>query len=302
MTAKPGARALIGRDNWLFLAMDSNNVFGQLTGRQAMPLQGVAKYREVFLRRKFWFDSAGIPYFFFVAPTKEVVYADRLPAGYDINEDLFPAKSVLDVASEVGIRGSYLKDVLVAARRAGEVYHRTDTHWNIYGAHAAYVEIHQQISEVVPLSPVVPWQEIRTADHKTYRGDLSDKAKVVLVPDEPPRLLTVDESDLLPSEFNEPITRLSGLPRHKTYEAADYLKVSETRETIVHEMDDKTLPTALVFRDSFTIALIPFLSAHFSRVVYIWKPEPDYDIIDREKPDLVININLDRFLRLIPVR
>ena len=40
---------------------------------------------------------------------------------------------------------------------------------------------------------------------------------------------------------------------------------------IVTEIPGSTLPRAVIFRDSFTSAMAPYLSEHFSRVVYLWR-------------------------------
>ena len=47
-------------------------------------------------------------------------------------------------------------------------------------------------------------------------------------------------------------------------------------------------PRALMFRDSFGSAMIPFLSEHFSRAVYLWQTNFDPGQVTRERPDVVI--------------
>jgi hypothetical protein len=44
----------------------------------------------------------------------------------------------------------------------------------------------------------------------------------------------------------------------------------------------------VIYRDSFTNALIPFLSEHFSRAVYLWEYDVDPALIAAERPDIVI--------------
>ncbi|WP_275782871.1 alginate O-acetyltransferase AlgX-related protein [Pararhizobium gei] len=300
--APGGARGLIGKENWLFLVGDSNDVFSELTGRQIMSDEAIARYGEVFRQRKSTFDALGIPYFFFVAPTKEMVYEDRLPHGYDIIYETFPSTPVLRVAREAGVPGGYLREVVKAARSGGEVYYRTDTHWNLYGGHAAYAEVHRQLSEVMSLTPVIEWDAVKLTEPQPYRGDLANKVKMVLIPDAVPRFLEVAEGAIPVSDYDETFSKIVSPMNYKIGEVADYLKVSPTRDTVVHETEDSSLPTAMVFRDSFALALMPYLSNHFSRIVYVWKPEPNFDLIAKEKPDVVININLDRFLRLVPTR
>ena len=40
--------------------------------------------------------------------------------------------------------------------------------------------------------------------------------------------------------------------------------------------------------DSFAGRLIPYLSEHFGRASYLWQNEFDFDEIDRDHPDIVV--------------
>jgi len=60
-------------------------------------------------------------------------------------------------------------------------------------------------------------------------------------------------------------------------------------------------PKLLVFRDSFTTRMIPFLSPEFSEVQYIWKnDELDRQRIILESPDIVIMQIIERTLPRMP--
>ena len=52
----------------------------------------------------------------------------------------------------------------------------------------------------------------------------------------------------------------------------------------------------MVFRDSFTSALAPFLSEHFSRAVYLWQNDFDASDVEKEHPDIVIQEIVGRHL------
>ena len=65
---------------------------------------------------------------------------------------------------------------------------------------------------------------------------------------------------------------------------------------LVTGIDDPSLPRAVIFRDSFTSALVPFLSEHFSRAVYLWQNDFDADVVTREHPDVVIQEIVGRHL------
>jgi hypothetical protein len=65
---------------------------------------------------------------------------------------------------------------------------------------------------------------------------------------------------------------------------------------LVTELDDPSLPRAVIFRDSFVSRLVPFLSEHFSRAVYLWQNDFDADVVAREHPDVVIQEIVGRHL------
>src|SRR5262249_45298253 len=57
---------------------------------------------------------------------------------------------------------------------------------------------------------------------------------------------------------------------------------------IVTEIPGSKLPRAIVFRDSFTSLLAPYLSEHFSRAVYLWQNNFDVNEVLKEHADVVI--------------
>ncbi len=65
------------------------------------------------------------------------------------------------------------------------------------------------------------------------------------------------------------------------------------------EIPGSTLPRALVFRDSCASALAPFLSEHFSRVVYVWQNNFDAGMVREEKPDVVVQEIVGRHLTYV---
>ena len=61
-------------------------------------------------------------------------------------------------------------------------------------------------------------------------------------------------------------------------------------------IDDPSLPRAVIFRDSFVSRLVPFLSEHFSRAVYLWQNDFDANAVEQERPDVVIQEIVGRHL------
>src|SRR4029078_6955198 len=65
---------------------------------------------------------------------------------------------------------------------------------------------------------------------------------------------------------------------------------------IVTEIPGSTLPRAVIFRDSFTSLLAPYLSEHFSRAVYLWQNNFDAEEVLKEHADVVIEEIVGRHL------
>ena len=69
------------------------------------------------------------------------------------------------------------------------------------------------------------------------------------------------------------------------------------------------LPNALVFHDSFWWELLPFMAESFNKALYVWlRPQTDHEfrffdeaLIEKEKPDLVIDEFTERYI-LPPLR
>jgi hypothetical protein len=57
---------------------------------------------------------------------------------------------------------------------------------------------------------------------------------------------------------------------------------------IVTAIPDSNLPRAVVFRDSFTTALVPFLAEHFSHAVFLWQKDFVPEQVIEEGADVVI--------------
>lgn len=65
---------------------------------------------------------------------------------------------------------------------------------------------------------------------------------------------------------------------------------------LMTEIPGSTLPRAVIFRDSCASRLVPFLSEHFSRASYLWQNDFDADVVQKERPDIVIQEIVGRHL------
>jgi hypothetical protein len=159
------------------------------------------------------------------------------------------------------------------------LYYEIDTHWNMAGAKCAFDVL---FAEIKPDFPGIDFPEIAFTSDVSYDsfGDI-----------------------VLMSGFTgygkKTIPNIYPLEGWKTYYA--YIK-NEDLNGVITENTDKALPKAMVFRDSFFVALEPFTSSIFSEAEYIWrwftKDETEY--ILQNKPDIIVWEVVERSIGAMP--
>src|SRR5205085_10165431 len=82
---------------------------------------------------------------------------------------------------------------------------------------------------------------------------------------------------------------------------AEYRAWFKSRETIIYENENKTLPSAVIFRDSTLDFAHEYIAQHFSRVVFVWYlGQVVQPVLDRENPQIVLQIMAERFINHYP--
>jgi hypothetical protein len=268
---------LLGKNGWLFYADDGADE--DVANERALTIPEVENWRTTVLRTRDWLHSRGIAYVFTIPPDKHVIYPDQMPDGVRRIGSSSRAEQVFS-----SFEG---EDFVVNPRSALEhaatrerIYHRTDTHWNERGAFVAYQTIVDALRRQAPEVPP-PWP----------RSDFDDTATAAMAGD---------------------LAAMLGLKRVLVEEALTLTPAGRTRLArvvepaggrpdddvgrLVTEIPGSTLPRAVIFRDSYMAAVVPFLSEHFSRVVYLWQNDFDANVVAEERPDAVVQEIVGRHL------
>lgn len=120
-------KVLVGRDGWLFLQHDRNDVVGQHTGRVRPGRQWRRAWKDVLRSRLAAISELGPVWICQICPDKESVYPEYLPA--DITPAARrPVHDLLDISRALRAPVGYPLDELSAAKPNGPLYHKTDTH------------------------------------------------------------------------------------------------------------------------------------------------------------------------------
>ena len=273
----PASSVVKGRDGWLFYADDAG--MADYTREDPLSPEQVGEWRDTIVHSRDWLKAQGIAYVFAIAPDKHVLYPEQLPDTIRPLGHPYRMEQVFQGLAGSGVAAVDFRPGLFAAKARERIFEKTDTHWNERGAFVAYQQLVNAIREQVSAVPPA-W----------VRDDFE------------PAAVEVEGMDLagmigLQDVLRETQLRLAPRrPRLARTVEPPGVDPSASRGRLVTEIPGSTLPRALVFRDSCFSRLAPFLSEHFSRVVYLWQHNFDSEDVRREHPDVVIQEIVGRHL------
>jgi alginate O-acetyltransferase complex protein AlgJ len=277
--ASPSDRLVVGKQGWLYLG--DREPVAQCRGIAQFTRSDLLRWKEVLVQWRNELAERGITFLVVFVPNKHSIYPEFLPRSLPRvsgNSQLSQLVRFLEKRSDLSVLD--LRVPLEAVKAQGRIYHKTDTHWNDLGAYAAYRAILRRLAEQVPAlanSAPVPVRR------QELEGPGLGLARMVGLE----TLLSERYVFLHPAR-----PRAAILPE----ERADYDE--RTRRQLPLEMGtgDPSLPRALMVRDSFANALIPYLSESFGRILYVWDRSIDPMLVERESPDVVIFEMVERFI------
>lgn len=276
LDVSPSSTVVKGRDGFFFYADDK--AIEDYVSEDPLTPDALANWREALVRARRWLQARGIGYVFLIAPDKHVIYAEEMPPtivriGAMTRTDQFYG-SLQDLGFLVDLRPA-----LFAAKARERVFQKTDTHWNDRGAFVAYTAIVDAARVQVPAIPP-PWTR---SDFTAVARDVEAKDLAGMMGLK--RVLREEDLLLVP-----------GRPRLARVVEPAGAQPTDEEGRLVTEIPGSHLPRAVIFRDSFASRLVPFLSEHFSRAVYLWQNDFDAAVVEAEHPDIVIQEIVGRHL------
>jgi alginate O-acetyltransferase complex protein AlgJ len=263
----------VGRDGWLYLA--GAPIIRDFRRTDPFKASELAAWRETLSQRGEWLAAAGIGYTLFVAPNQQTIYPEFMPrsmtrADRPSRLEQFlaecarePKLSILDPRAE-----------LTAAKSKYPTYHKTDTHWNDYGAYFGYRMIMDEINRQYPTTAALPLESFAI------------DAKQVLNFGDMVRALNA------PIDYEQTLVKL--VPHQPRQAKFEEFKTAEGATAFKSTNYAVPRGCMVVFHDSFTEYLQPFLSEHFREVYYFTTFSAD--AIAELKPDFVLEEFVERRL------
>jgi alginate O-acetyltransferase complex protein AlgJ len=279
---------MVGRDGWLYFS-----------GLEAIPRcmrtavftqQELENWRRLLEMRRDWLRARGGKYLFVVPPDKPTVYPEYLPDW--LKPGTGPTK-VQQLAAYLKAHSTVemldLSQALKEAKKIRVAYQKTDTHWNAFGGFMAYRAVVEALARQIPGLKPVPVDALGWEPVVTGKG--GDLARIMGVAD------TQWETEAVKPVVLKPLAELQHV-----YDPVR-LPQSGMKETWpFFTLNTNASGKAILVRDSFAGSWYPYLGQHFREVIYLWKYSNDYPhyewnrpLVEREKPDVVIDEMLERF-------
>lgn len=267
MYDKNDDNVLFGVNDYLFLKNDTNRVIDQITGKFLLTSREVIYWRNIILQRNLLFKYFNINYKFIVAPNKEVICRRYLPSDVQVS-DKRPVTQIVNSLNLLCYKNFFYKDDFNDIELS---YPKGETHWcDIF----AYNYFGLAMNGLIK---ILDSHELDVFTHTPQWFDLGSKVQ---------------------DNYKEELIRLR--PKFPKSKLIFTNGVTNMGRVDVYESSSRNLPVALIFRDSFFTNLLDLVAESFSKVIYIWHPWIDWELIETHKPNFVINASVERFLTLLP--
>jgi len=275
---------IVGKKGWFFLT--ESPVTKGCQPSHPFTAGQLRRWQQVLEARRDWLARRGIRYLVVFVPEKQTIYPEDLPRRYRPLQTrgtrLDQLMTYLHAHTDVPFLD--LREPLRQAKPQERLYHYTDAHWNDRGAYVGYRRIVETLASW--FTGMEPWP--RSAFYDEVQREPGGDCV---------RMLALDH------EITEEILKLTPKPEyprltHGTHEGFAP-PVSGMAPPFAMYQDNSRLPRAVMFCDSFTAAMYPFLAQHFQRIAFIGQCFPTFDpaLVEREQPDIVIQEMVERKLQ-----
>lgn len=273
----PSKDVLIGKDGWLFLGADKNvNAYRCMYPYTDAELRTLQAELE---KKAAWLAKRGIAYLNVWVPIKANVYPEYLPPGLrKLDQPCRLKQWYAHMRKHTKVAVVDLTEDLVRAKAASPelLYFKTDTHWNPRGAWAGYRALVPHLQHLGPKFRQIVPSRVTFEDYSDKGGDLA-------------RLIDMAER----YRAMVPWQKIAGTGIRNVPAPVDRGKGIFVQ---AYECATCGIGKAVMIHDSFGDHIRTYLAESFARLVSVEFGPWDEPLIELEKPDVVIEVHLERQL------
>lgn len=250
---------LLGRDGWLFYKSTMDDYAGTalFSPRQSYAAAHVLQLMQEYCQQN------GIRFCFTVAPNKNSLYGDRMPARYTA-ASVHNIELLKQQLEEQNVRYIDLFAPLSGAEE--QLYYRLDSHWNMQGAQLAA----QTLLKELGAAPQ-DFDALKTGDVTPHTGDLYEMVYPSGQESEPDAAYAFDYA------YDE------------KFRSAD--------DITIHTENPDADGSIFVYRDSFGINLHLFLAQSYQKACFSRNMPYRMSAVKEEQPDVLLVEIVERNLK-----
>lgn len=312
----PTSKAIVGKDGMFFEGYGDRRVeddqvdsFDNITDYMGLiPFsdEELKAWQICLEERYYWLKANGIDYVFALAPTKALIYPEKLPDSIlkvknRVNKPTRYEQLVQYLQEHSVVPVVNLKKALLQAKQTQDsesfLYYKTDFHWNYYGSFIAYQAIVKTINQAYPqyaltASSIDQFSIKKKTDwvHKNFMGVLGlnpnkHKNETYLTFQPKPESIYSHIDSFAKKGIND-----HSIPPHLP-------KIYRGHKLRLLENEQGKMSSLFIIGDSFSEKYFGYFSAHAKktynfRTVYSFHPEIYTDF----KPDLIVQEVLNMYL------
>ena len=272
-SSKP-QKAVIGTEGWFYYTSMSDKILNSYANKNLLSESELNYKFEIWSKRKALLIDRNIEYYMSVWPNKPTIYPEFVPFNMSIQKKDTISK-IDQIISFLELKNSPVelidvREELFSYKSIKKVYCKHDSHWNDLGAFIAYQKLMTKLNMVpYQLSDFdITWEE-------TNKGGLIDVMGLCnsyMITDQQPVLKFKDNN----ISIEHITTDLDNM----------YCKRNNSSKS------DKRI---LIFRDSYSSALVQFISLNFREAYFVWSDYHQF-VVDMINPDIVVVAKVERYL------
>lgn len=263
-----------GKDSFLFYTSNTDYLYKSLTRQNLLSAKDLIALDSTLVKRKEYLAQKGIDYFMAVWPNKSSIYPEYLPT--HLKKHIQDTISRVDqithyLSSHSGIKVIEAYALLKAIKLddSTSLYLKNDTHWNNKGAFFAYQSLMKGMN-------MIPYnlEDFNIENQEVVGGDLVNLLGLC-------NQQSFIDKDLIFTFKDASI---------KTEKLSSKINNMHIRRNYALN-EGKTI---LIFRDSFTSAMLPFIQLHFKECFVVWSSYNE-GLVNKLKPDIVLVSKTERY-------
>jgi len=259
------------KNGWKFLGNKYSNALSESKGLLVFDQNEIRQIKQNILERKKWLNKRNIKLYISAAPSKHTIYGDMIPIRKSAKKTKL--EQVDSLCKSIGVQFIDLGDDF-PKKDTLRLYDKTDSHWNNFGGFFAYKTTIKRISNDFK-DVNFKFHTLEDMNIKIYRRPSADLNRI---------LFQVQDEEFIDIQPKKPYTFV---PQKETLTPPSDYRFGDAFYEERYKSDVNDLKI-LALRDSFFAAYSNIIADSFGDSVFVWRHTFNKELIESEKPDIVL--------------